>query len=1046
MSLFGAPSSAGTSLFSKPANTAAPQLNLGASATASSSLAPSGFPAAFASTAPTSALPSTTNGVSSSVSNTVTNSEPASAPISSSGIDVNQPATALLNELLESSRNLPTVDSNYGSVLLDLSEISDRARSLRKDGKNDENDTKAHYLLAGSGVNAANIATDIQQLLVHQNIEQSTFSTDKIDLDNFLRHKKEENILAAIDESVKFAAKEYDLFLSQNLSIDWRVRKREIFQHFGLIKPGDHAKETENESFSAADKSGSPDLIWGKITLGRRILGTAADDSDFTDVAFFRPNAGFDYSRNNSGNQDQSELNGDSTVGLGSVPSAAILTSGPQYQMAVSSAETRSRKQALLVQKLNDYRQADRLIPLSIDFGAIAKEHASDIQSQHISDAWKILTEIIGETTESIVPPRFFLQYYSQKNPHHADAINLRKRIVSGAKRYLNNLFFQYIDDAIAAAPQDARLGGVPSVLNKIRAYVNLKFYRAGAWQPNLQLVNGVPFWPVIFYLIRSGAYQDAVKFSMENESGLDQVEKAFVSYMISFAESEDNELSPELLVRLHTEFNQRIANFNEGGDDPYKYAIYKLFGRCGLSRKAFPGNVISTAEDWIWAQFMLAKEGEWDSIPTNEKYGLLDIQKIVVQFGDSHFNPQKSNPGLYFKLLLMCGLFEWAVHYCYSFSKSDAVHFAAVLNYYGLLKIVTDTSKIGSELAIGDNEYEYESNGDGSLDSHNHPSINLPRLIGYYTKSFRRFDPRVAVEYLVLLSINRDLPGKGGEAYGKITHEALRELVLETREFAILLGDILADGSRVPGAIEERMSLISLAHADDYLHTIAEQAAVKADEDGRTADAVLLYQLAEEYDTVMTIINKAVGEALLLSELGKPVSEIPEGASMVIAVTDNPAQVARSILSTYQSNPIIISNVSPRNQETCEALLHIVDARECFANYQWEECLKCIEKTQVVTVGADSNMSVIREKAQQFLSLDDSIARNVPVVLVMAMKCCVNLSRALSQAEYPTGTIATVTNGLRDIAKNIMVYAGMIHYRMSGEIYTELTNLELMI
>jgi nuclear pore complex protein Nup93 len=158
--------------------------------------------------------------------------------------------------------------------------------------------------------------------------------------------------------------------------------------------------------------------------------------------------------------------------------------------------------------------------------------------------------------------------------------------------------------------------------------------------------------------------------------------------------------------------------------------------------------------------------------------------------------------------------------------------------------------------------------------------------MIGYYTSDFRAAKPETAADYLYLLNLNSDLPGDAGIQQAKICWEALRELLLETREFAALLGDLREDGNRVPGAIEQRARLIKLK--DDFItgkrqtqdssldtkklmDELTVQAAVAADESGRTTDAVLLYHLAGDFDAVLSIINRSLSEALTVSIEAEP-------------------------------------------------------------------------------------------------------------------------------------------------------------------------------
>jgi nuclear pore complex protein Nup93 len=52
---------------------------------------------------------------------------------------------------------------------------------------------------------------------------------------------------------------------------------------------------------------------------------------------------------------------------------------------------------------------------------------------------------------------------------------------------------------------------------------------------------------------------------------------------------------------RLHAEFNQRLRHAREK-TDPYKFALYKIIGRCELRRKTVQ-EVVHTVEDYIWMQ-----------------------------------------------------------------------------------------------------------------------------------------------------------------------------------------------------------------------------------------------------------------------------------------------------------------------------------------------------------------------------------------------------------------------------------------------------------
>ena len=58
----------------------------------------------------------------------------------------------------------------------------------------------------------------------------------------------------------------------------------------------------------------------------------------------------------------------------------------------------------------------------------------------------------------------------------------------------------------------------------------------------------------------------------------------------------------------------------------------------------------------------------------------------------------------------------------------------------------------------------------------------------------------------------------------------------------------------------------------DQFYQQIIEVAANKCQEEGRIFDALLLYQLCCDYDTVVSLINKLLAEILATTDLNKPI------------------------------------------------------------------------------------------------------------------------------------------------------------------------------
>lgn len=238
-------------------------------------------------------------------------------------------------------------------------------------------------------------------------------------------------------------------------------------------------------------------------------------------------------------------------------------------------------------------------------------------------------------------------------------------------------------------------------------------------------------------------------------------------------------------------------------------------------------------------------------------------------------------------------------------------------------------------------------------------PQISFGRMVGYYTRDFRAALPEAATDYLCLICMNADLAGQAGRSYRDLCHEALRELVLETREFAILLGDIRADGQRIKGVIEQRLQLIKLTGEDEFLKTITVQAAQVADESGRITDAVLLYHLAEEYDNVIELINRALSDAvavdigeehmriepskpraLMDGNTGQQQQQQQQNLGISLTSVDDPAVLARNMIGVYDKNALYLRKIKQVNRDACGLLLRMNNARLNIEAGRWADAL----------------------------------------------------------------------------------------------------------
>lgn len=226
------------------------------------------------------------------------------------------------------------------------------------------------------------------------------------------------------------------------------------------------------------------------------------------------------------------------------------------------------------------------------------------------------------------------------------------------------------------------------------------------------------------------------------------------------------------------------------------------------------------------------------------------------------------------------------------------------------------------------------------------------------YTREFRLGNVEAAVDYFTLICLNTDLPGELGKSQATVCHEALREFILETRDFAKLLGDIRSDGTRIKGVIEQRLKLINLDDQEQFLKAVTVQAAAVADDKGLTADAVLLYHLAEEYDSVVSILNRILSDAVAVS-LGEsaiklePIkprtggsqqeqgsAQAEPGSSLSLTSVEDPVILAKNMIGLYNTNALYYQKIQPINREACGLLLRMMETKSKVEAGQWAPAL----------------------------------------------------------------------------------------------------------
>lgn len=202
---------------------------------------------------------------------------------------VSQPA--YFDNLLEKGRKR-THDADGGpgfrdlpSLQLGLGDIAKRVRELGDVGTQTHGGraADAHYLLAASGINPGTTRRDLDSLAVQPLSGGSLHppSTWDPDTHKFVEQLQQQSTLKMISEGLERAQRNFDLYLEENVDINWELQRKKIYEHFGLMSK--HVEASDDlasspgvkGSFGKSTRRGRTNNAYrpGQSTLNRSIFG-----------------------------------------------------------------------------------------------------------------------------------------------------------------------------------------------------------------------------------------------------------------------------------------------------------------------------------------------------------------------------------------------------------------------------------------------------------------------------------------------------------------------------------------------------------------------------------------------------------------------------------------------------------------------------------------------------------------------------------------------------------------------------------------------------
>ena len=773
-------------------------------------------------------------------------------------------------------------------------------------------DTKAQMLLAGRGFDSDRISQTLQQIHVAQAFEPMQALEDT-DVDGFLRNEHELLLLGTIEEMRERCLQDHDAAFESAFHDDWEQQKRVVF-----------------ESLSHS-----------------RLVGLSSTASQ---------------------------------------PSSAAFSSRQAALPAESLEKMQSYSRAVVA--LNDLRIQNKSAQVASLFGSCLPASAS---SADVKSAWFAIKCVLGEVGGSgaavavpeIVSPlqkqklypssvptgekleeRCFAKQYAAPydDPEH---IVLRKRFLTGSRVFLESGFCDILN-----LKQPARMPTIQKVQMFLRDCM-IQSGSSGSWE----MVDGLPVWAAIFYLIRAGDKKAALEVAGRFEKYFVKTEPRFLEYLNAWVTGADHMVPKKLASQIAHDFQTKVrdgalrhavSSRNEGGllaqmamapVDPYKYLLYRILGRIILPNEdnLIPQAVASSMaggrigwEDQLWFQLMLARENivvETAAFSTTSfessmagsapdssfKYGLREVyQTYVVSLPPKDWTSNGKYPYRYFMLLLLTGEFERAVQFLWSHNNEiDSLHIAIAFAYYGLLRIPKEIDSMESEIGSAENELVL---------------IHVVQMLRLYLQRifYRAAHPVEASHYTFLLCLFRE-DSTVGKAMQTICHQWIIDTALETGQIDEFFGSLSSEltsssGYRRSGFLDKYLHLIGVHGWEDFKRMIIIPAAQKAERQASSAgaskymaadnmwgakrgnaltseaevglqqnNAILLYNLAEDYNTVLEILGRRASAELsacdVQSAVEVAVSTLTRASSTVQSASYAASvELLKSTESTIQS------------------------------------------------------------------------------------------------------------------------------------------------
>ncbi|CAH2067266.1 unnamed protein product, partial [Iphiclides podalirius] len=504
-------------------------------------------------------------------------------------------------------------------------------------------------------------------------------------------------------------------------------------------------------------------------------------------------------------------------------------------------------------------------------------------------------------------------------------------------------------------------------------------------------VVDDRPLWPMIYYCLRSGD-ANAALYCLR-KAGRDHEE--FISALEEHIRNPEKALSDKLQTAINFQYRIQVRN----STDPYKRAVYCVVGCCDVSDEH--SEVARTADDYLWLKLSVIK-----SRPNNEPepFTYSDLQKLILEeYGETHYHAYEK-PLVYFQVLTLTGQFEPAIEFLSRIPRYQvhSVHMALALH---------DVYMLGTPRNVQAPLLSVDTDDPSPL-----RRLNLARLLLLYVRKFELSDPSDALHYYFFLRNLKDPSGKN------LFMCCCTDLALESRDYELLFGRMdPTTGLCSTGLLDQ----FNNPHIDSKVIAlnVAEQLVNK----GLFEDAITVYDIAGNMEKVLelfcVLLAQVVNSGGGASGLRQRLSLLADHVSKRLRYADTTALPA-ALVEAYMK------------------LCKLMTFFDQFHSENYEGALETLRECEIVPLHAgelEARVSAARLARGELL-------RSLPAVLRALCTILLAHRQRLRNSNAHNIPANKQIEWLREQAEILNTFAGNIAYRMPGDTYSQLAQMQILM